>query len=544
MWIFISAGLLLLLVISYDLLQRRHAILRNFPVVGHFRYLLEAVGPELRQYIVTGNNEERPFDRDQRRWIHASAKKENDNFGFGSDNEFERSANYLIIKHAAVPLSEARPGEAHYDPTWQIPSAKVLGAWRGRPKAFRPQSIINVSGMSFGSLSGPAVEAINRGCHLASCLHNTGEGGIAPAHLHGADLIWQIGTGYFGCRDEAGAFSLPHFLATLATANVKAIEIKLSQGAKPGLGGVLPAKKVTPEIAAIRGVRPFVDCVSPAGHSAFRDVDSLIDFVEMLARETGLPVGIKSAVGHMTFWQVLAKRMQARGEGPDFITIDGGEGGTGAAPLVFTDHVALPFKMAIAQVYRTFVPSGLHEKIVFIGSGKLGFPEAAIFAFALGCDLVNIGREALMSVGCIQAMRCQTNRCPTGVATQSRWLMRGLDPQLKSARFANYVTVLRKEILRLSRACGVCHPSLISSDYLEIINDRFQGARVTELFAFDESWGQPTPDERRAIEKLMSCPSAHLLPHPESPVLAETPAVPHQDANGGKIKSGVERQNI
>lgn len=544
MWFWITAGLILLLVLIYDLLQRRHAILRNFPIIGHFRYLLESVGPELRQYIVTSNNEERPFDRDQRRWIYASAKQQNDYFGFGSDNEFERTPNYLIIKHSAFPLNEVRPGEKSYDPTYQIPCAKVLGDWRRRPKAFRPRSIVNVSGMSYGSLSPPAVEALNRGSMAAGCLHNTGEGGIAPAHRHGADLIWQIGTGYFGCRDKEGGFSLERFHKTLSSANVKAIEIKLSQGAKPGLGGVLPGPKVTPEIAAIRGVPPYIDCISPAGHSAFSDVDSMIDFIELLAAETGLPVGIKAAVGHMTFWQVLAERMHTRQEGPDFITIDGGEGGTGAAPLVFTDHVAFPAKMAIAQVYRTFVPYGLHEKIVFIGAGKLGFPEAAIFAFALGCDMINIGREAMISVGCIQALRCQTNHCPTGVATQSKWLMRGLDPDLKSSRFANYVTILRKEILRLSRACGACHPSLITSDHLEIINDRFQGTSVSEIFGFDEKWGQPTPAERRAIEEMMSRPGVHMKPHPESPTVVEPAAVPHKETEGHPVKSGVERKNI
>lgn len=544
MEVFFTLGAVLLLIALYDITQRRHAILRNFPIVGHFRYLLEAFGPELRQYIVTSNNEERPFDRDQRRWIYASAKKQNDYFGFGSDNEFELSPSYLIIKHAAFPLPEARPGEEHFDSSYQIPCAKVVGEWRKRPLAFRPGSIVNVSAMSYGSLSAPAVAALNMGCHLASCLHNTGEGGIAAAHRHGAELVWQIGGGYFGCRDEQGAFSLPHFKRTLATANIKAIEIKLSQGAKPGLGGVLPAEKVTPHIAAIRGVRPYVDCISPAGHSAFHDVDSLIDFIEMLAAETGLPVGIKSAVGHLKFWEVLAMRMSERQQGPDFITIDGGEGGTGAAPLVFTDHVSLPFKMAMANVYRQFVPYGLHESIVFVGSGKLGFPEAAIFAFALGCDMINVGREALLSIGCIQALRCHTNRCPTGVTSQSKWLMRGLDPELKSVRFANYVTVLRKEILRLSRACGVCHPSLVTSDHLEIINDRFQGSEVSDLFGFDKDWGKPRSEDRRIIEEMMAHPRTYLKHHPQSPVVEETPVVPHEHTDGAKVKSGVKREEI
>lgn len=518
----------LALVAVYDLVQRHHAILRNFPIIGHFRYLLESVGPELRQYIVVNNNEERPFDRDQRSWIYASAKKENDYFSFGSDNEFELTPNYLIIKHSAFPLSEALPGEPNYDPTYQIPCAKVLGGPRGRAKAFRPKSIINSSAMSFGSLSENAVVAINKGAKLANCMQNTGEGGIAPAHLMGGELIWQIGTGYFGCRDAKGQFNLERFLETVAATNVRAIEIKLSQGAKPGLGGVLPAAKVTAEIARIRGIPMGLDCISPARHSAFHDVDSLLDFVELLADRTGLAVGIKSAVGHMTFWEDLAKRMAATGKGVDFVTIDGGEGGTGAAPLAFSDHVALPFKMAMARVYREFVPRGLHESVVFIGSGKLGFPEASLFGFALGCDMINVGREAMLSIGCIQAQRCETNRCPTGVTTQSKWLMRGLDPELKSVRFANYVTVLRKEILRLSRACGVCHPALVTSDHLEIINDRYQGSSVSKVFDFDVAWGQPSNDDRIEIEALMAHPQG-VPKHPDSPKVQTTPPVPHQD---------------
>jgi glutamate synthase domain-containing protein 2 len=523
----VIVGVLLAAIAVYDLLQRRHTLLRNFPVIGHFRYLLESVGPELRQYIVVNNNEERPFDRDQRSWIYASSKKENDYFGFGTDNELEGSSNYLIIKHSTFPLPEALPGEVGYDPTYPVPCAKVLGGAQARAKAFRPRSLVNISAMSYGSLSPNAVEALNRGAKLAGCLHNTGEGGIAPAHLLGGELVWQIGTGYFGCRDEQGSFSMPRFLDKIAaTPTIRAVEIKLSQGAKPGLGGVLPAAKVTPEIARIRGVTPGKDCISPATHSAFEDVDTLLDFVEELASRTGLPVGIKAAIGHQEFWRHLARRMHETGKGVDFITVDGGEGGTGAAPLVFTDHVALPFKMAMARVFREFVPYGLDREIVFIGSGKLGFPEAAMFAFALGCDMINVGREAMLSIGCIQAQRCETNRCPTGVATQSRWLMHGLDPELKSVRFANYVTVLRKEILRISRACGVCHPALVTSDRLEIIDDRFQGTRVTELFDIDPTWGVPTREEVAEIEELMAHPGGQAR-HPDAPQIPGTAAVEH-----------------
>lgn len=519
---------LLLLCFLYDVTQKKHALLRNFPIVGHLRYWLESLGPELRQYIVAGDTEEKPFDRDQRRWIYASAKKEDDYFGFGSDHEMELQSNYIIVKHATFPLAEALPGESNYDPTYQVPSAKVLGAYRKRARAFRPNSIVNISGMSFGSLSVKAVEAINMGVKLANCLQNTGEGGLSQYHGKGGDLIWQIGTGYFGCRDAKGRFDKSRFLAKVAQFPIKAIEIKLSQGAKPGLGGVLPARKITQEIAEIRGIPRDQDCVSPAAHSAFKDADSLLDFVEDLADSTGLPIGIKSAIGQNHFWSDLARLMSTTGRGVDFITIDGGEGGTGAAPLVFTDHVGYPFKMAFAKVYKEFAEHQLTEKITFIGSGKLGFPQQALFAFALGCDMINIGREAMLAIGCIQAMRCQTNLCPSGVATQSAWLMRGLDPKLKSARLANYITILRREILNVSRACGVCHPSLVTGKHIEVIDDKFHGKTVTEIFGYEPDWGIPSEADSANIREIMSQTSGSLRPT-AAPNLKGTPAVSHEN---------------
>jgi glutamate synthase domain-containing protein 2 len=438
-------------VVGYDLLQRRRAILRNFPLLGHFRYALEAFGPELRQYIVTSNNEERPFSRDQRRWIEAAAEAQPNLFGFGTDDEMESVESLLIIKHSPFPAPVPREGEDGGPPEYALAAAKVMGASHGRARAFRPASIVNLSGMSYGALSPVAIEALSRGARLAGCLQNTGEGGLAAAHRHGGELVFQIGTGYFGCRDEAGRFSLEQLCERLGEAPVRAVEIKLSQGAKPGLGGLLPAVKVSPDIAAVRGVSVGQDCVSPPAHSAFGGVDGLIEFIEMIAGATGLPVGIKSAVGEAGFWQTLVERMAATGGGPDFIAIDGGEGGTGAAPLCFADHVALPFKLGFARVYAAFARAGLAEQVVFIGSGRLGFPDSALFALALGCDLVSVGREAMLSIGCIQAQRCHTGRCPTGVATQSRWLMHGLDPGLRSHRAANYLVALRAELLALVR---------------------------------------------------------------------------------------------
>jgi glutamate synthase domain-containing protein 2 len=481
-FLWLAVGAIIALVV-YDLTQRNHAVLRNFPIIGHFRYWLEAVGPELRQYIVTNNDEERPFSRDERRWVYASSKRLDNYFGFGSDNEMELTPNYLIIKHAAFPLRSPHEGEADHDPKHEVPCLKVIGEHRSRPKAFRPSSVVNVSGMSFGALSGSAIEALNRGAALSGCFQNTGEGGISSHHLHGGDLIWQIGTGYFGCRELNGDFSMTRLKETVARYPlVRAIEIKLSQGAKPGMGGLLPRHKITKEIAAIRGIATDRDCASPSAHTVFHDTDGLLDFVESIASETGLPVGIKSAVGESNFWIDLGRLMARDDRGVDFVTIDGGEGGTGASPLVFSDHVALPFKVGFSRVHQILVDADVADRIVFIGSAKLGLPEPAVLAFSLGCDLINVGREPLLAIGCIQAQRCHTNHCPTGIATQNRWLVRGLDPQLKSVRLANYIMELRHELLAIARTCGVEHPALISPTQLELLDDRFGSRTVAAVF--------------------------------------------------------------
>ena len=290
MWLLV-VGLALVVVVIYDVLQKRHAILRSFPIIGHFRYILEAIGPELRQYIVTDNNEERPFTRDQRRWVYASSKKENNYFGFGTDNDLETASNFVIIKHQVLSVTPSAMGEAYgkagAEGNYPLPCAKVLGGARGRAHSFRPASAVNLSAMSFGSLSSAAVSAMNQGARIAGCLQNTGEGGISPYHRQGGDLIWQVGTGYFGCRSKTGGFDMNLFLDQIDMSPVRAVEIKLSQGAKPGLGGLLPGAKVTREVAGIRGVPVGEDVFSPAQHSAFGGVDEMLDFVEMLADATG-----------------------------------------------------------------------------------------------------------------------------------------------------------------------------------------------------------------------------------------------------------------
>jgi glutamate synthase (ferredoxin) len=498
-------------VAVHDVTQKRHAILRNFPVIGHLRFQLERFGPELRQYIVTSNDEERPFSRDQRRWVYASSKLENSYFGFGTDNDVENVAGYPVIRHRTFTGSGASTGR-HSEEGVPVPAAKVVGRARGRRHALRPASVVNVSGMSFGSLSANAIEALNRGAALAGCWQNTGEGALSPYHRSGGDLVFQIGTSYFGCRDERGRFDLARLKDLVAGAPVRALEIKLSQGAKPGLGGMLPAAKVSAEIAEIRGIPEAQDCASPSRHTVFHDVDSMLDFVEMLADETGLPVGIKSAVGNLDVWDELVELMADGQRGLDFINVDGGEGGTGAAPMVFADSVAYPFRVGFAEVYKRFARAGLTDDVTFVGGGKLGIPENAIVAFALGVDVIQVGREAMMSIGCIQAQKCHTDRCPTGVATQDAWLQRGLDPELKAVRAANYLVSLRRDLVKVSEAVGVDHPGLITPDDVDLLDGTRERTSLGAAYGYEPGWGCLGPELRAQIEELMNPPGSEAPP--------------------------------
>ncbi|WP_396929590.1 FMN-binding glutamate synthase family protein [Mycolicibacterium sp.] len=484
-----------------DLVQKEHALRRNFPVIARARYLLESIGPELRQYIITSNDDERPFSRDQRRWVYTSAKKNNNYFAFGTDNDTE-NASYPIIKQAT--FSDVVPASPIHGRDIELPGGKILGGPRGRRHAFRPSSVVNVSAMSFGSLSPQAIQAINKGVKLAGSWHNTGEGGLSDHHRQGGDLVFQIGTGYFGCRNERGEFDLDRLIDVVGSGPVRAVEFKLSQGAKPGLGGHLPGAKVNAEIARIRGVQEGKDVVSPSRHTAFRNVDEMLDVVERVADATGLPVGIKSAVGEIGFWQELAARMGDGQRGVDFITIDGGEGGTGAAPLVFADHVSFPFRVGFAQVYGVFAQAGLTDRVTWIGSGKLGLPANAIVAFALGVDLINVAREAMLAIGCIQAQKCHTDRCPTGVATQNPWLARGLDPEQKSHRLANYIMTLRRDLLKVSEAAGVRHPALLSPNAVEILDGDRQHRPLADVYGYQPGWGTPGQEIARNIDEYMS----------------------------------------
>jgi len=438
----------------------------------------------MRQYFVANNREELPFNRIERGWIYASAKKENNYEGFGTDRDIY-AHQHIFINNAMIPYKIGKDHPNSIDKCF-LPCAKVIGAYNKREKPYRPASVINVSAMSFGSLSAKAIASLNNGIKLAGAYHNTGEGGLSPYHSYGGDVIFHFGTGYFGVRDDEGNFSMDK-LVKLVSENpfIKAVEIKLSQGAKPGKGGVLPGAKITKEIAGIRGVEVGKDVLSPPNHTAFSNVSEMVNFIERIAQATGLPVGIKAAIGKLEQWEELASIMKSDNRGPDFITVDGGEGGTGAAPPSFADHVSLPWVYGFSDLYKMFNDRGLANRIVFIASGKLGFPAKAAMAFAMGADCINVAREAMMSIGCVQAQVCHTNRCPTGIATQNKWLQNGINVPLKAERLAQYFKTFKKELIEITHAAGYEHPCQFKMNDVNVnVDDHYLSKELDKTYLY------------------------------------------------------------
>ena len=415
-----------LLLIGYaNSIQQKHAILINFPVLGYFRYLFEMISPELQQYFIERNTDGKPFSRNQRTLIYQRAKNIDATTPFGTQLEINQSS-YEGIKHSIFPAIVNE----------ELPRVVV-----GGPDCTQPYSasLLNISAMSFGSLSENAIVALNKGALKGKFYHNTGEGGLTEFHLQGGDVTWQIGTGYFGCRDDKGGFDGGKFTEKANLPEVKMIEIKLSQGAKPGHGGVLPAAKNTEQIAKIRGVLPHITILSPPGHSAFSDTKGLIAFIARLRQlSNGKPIGFKLCIGDTREFEDICQEMIGQNCYPDFITVDGAEGGTGAAPLEFVDGVGMPFEPALIFVNKTLVRFGIRDKIRVIGSGKIISGYSILRTVALGADICNSARGFMFSLGCIQALRCNTNTCPTGVATQDKMLMKGLVVSDKSERVYYY----------------------------------------------------------------------------------------------------------
>lgn len=484
-YIGLGVVIVVLLVALYDIFSIKHTIKSNFPIVGRLRYFLEKIGPELRQYWVAHNREEKPFDRTWRSYIYSSAKGQNNLTGFGSDADFYENGHFFV-NTSAFPYKKY-PGI----PDDFAPGSKIIGESRDRP--YYPMSIINISAMSYGSLGKRATESNNKGAKIAGAFHNTGEGGYSQDyHGNGADVVFHFGTGYFGCGDTIDGerrFNIEKLESLTKThKNIRMIEIKLSQGAKPGKGGILPGKKVTAEIAKIRGIEKGKTVYSPAYHTAFDNTKELVDLIELIAEKTRLPVGIKSAVGKTGFWEELADIMKKQEAGPDFITIDGGEGGTGAAPAAFADNMSLPLKDGFARVYKIFQNKGIENNITWIASGKLGHPTKAAVAFAMGADLINIAREVMISAGCIQAQACHTGNCPAGIATHNWWLEKGVNVKDKSERVGRFIKTLRKDIMQVSHACGYNHPSQIKmKDIVFNTSDSSMRKTMKELYGYEKT---------------------------------------------------------
>lgn len=417
---------ILLVIGFYNTIQKKHAILRNFPVLGYFRYLFEMIAPEIQQYFIERSTDGKPFSRNQRSLVYQRAKNIDANSPFGTQLDLNHNS-YEGIKHSIFPTKVNE----------ELPRVLVGGKDCRQPYL---ASLLNISAMSFGSLSENAVRALNIGAKKGNFYQNTGEGGLTDYHLEGGgDITWQIGTGYFGCRDTNGNFSPEKFTEKANLTNVKMIEIKLSQGAKPGHGGVLPAAKNTVQIAKIRGVEPHTLILSPPSHSAFSDAKGLIHFIAKLRElSNGKPVGFKLCIGNTTEFEAICHEMIAEDTYPDFITVDGAEGGTGAAPLEFADGVGMPFEPALIFVNKTLVSLNIRDKIRIIGSGKIISGYSILHAIALGADMCNSARGFMFSLGCIQALRCHNNECPTGVATQNKMLMKGLVVTDKSDRVYHF----------------------------------------------------------------------------------------------------------
>ena len=460
-----------------DLLQTKHAILRNYPIAAHLRFLFEKIRPEMRQYFFEADKDGSPFPRDKRAIVYQRAKKELDKRPFGTQYDVYEN-RYEWLHHSMAP---------------KAPSREPFRILIGGPLCSQlySASVLNISALSFGSLSANAIRSLNKGAELGGFAHDTGEGGVSRHHReHGGDLIWEIGSGYFGCRNSDGTFSPEKFAETAALPQVKMIEIKLSQGAKPGHGGVLPAAKVTDEIARARGVEARRDCISPARHSVFSTPIELMQFIADLRQlSCGKPIGFKFCVGHPWEFLALVKAMLETGILPDFIVVDGKEGGTGAAPLEFMDHLGMPLRDGLTFVHAALVGANLRDRIKVGASGKIisAFDMARVMA--LGADWCNAARGFMFAVGCIQAQQCHTDRCPTGVATQDPARQRGINVPTKAVRVAQFHRETVRALAELIAAAGLEHPRELTAHHL------MQRAAPDRVVTFSELYRALLPGE-------------------------------------------------
>ena len=471
---FIFLGIIffpLILMGIYDMIQTKKTILRNFPLLGRMRYLLESIGPEIRQYFVETDLDGKPFNRQQRSLVYQRSKKALDSQPFGTQLDVY-DEGYEFINHSirAIPFSDVN----------ENPRVKIGSSQCEKPYL---ASMFNISAMSFGSLSKNAILALNDGAKQGGFYHNTGEGGLSPYHLTGGDVVWNIGTGYFSCRTNDGKFSFEEFTKRAVLDNVKMIEIKFSQGAKPGHGGILPKEKVTDEIAAIRLVQKGNDILSPPMHSVFTTPLELMEFVKLLRKGSGgKPIGMKICIGNKSEFLSICKAMVATKTYLDFITVDGGEGGTGAAPQEYSDHVGMPLRDALAFVYDALNGFGIKDQIKIICSGKIITGFDIVKSLSIGADLCNSARGMMFALGCIQALQCHSNTCPTGVATQNPDLEKGLVPEEKSIRVARYQHETVKSAVDLMASAGISHPDDVGRNVVSTRIDRTRIATFEEIY--------------------------------------------------------------
>jgi glutamate synthase domain-containing protein 2 len=471
LWIYAVMGPILI-VGWRDLLQRRHSVRRNFPVIGNFRYFFEAIRPEINQYFVESNTDGVPFNRDHRSLVYQRSKREPDTVPFGTKLDVYQ-VGYEWVNHSLAPV--------HVDP-------ESLRVEVGGPQCQKKYSasIFNISAMSYGSLSSNAILALNAGAKAGNFFHDTGEGGISPYHLkNGGDLVWELGTGYFCARTLDGKFSPERFAENAQLPQVKMTELKLSQGAKPGHGGILPAAKLTAEIAKIRGVEMGKDVLSPPAHTAFASPIGLVEFLaKMRELSGGKPVGFKLCVGKRREFLAICKAMLQTGILPDFVTVDGGEGGTGAAPLEFSNSVGTPLREGLIFVHNALTGFGVRKDIRILCSGKIVSGFDLVSRLAIGADIGNSARAMMMAIGCIQALRCNTNQCPTGVATQNPNLVAGLVPEDKAARVVNYHRDTVKTVAELIGAMGFSHTSKLKPWNLMKRTSLAEALNYEELYEF------------------------------------------------------------
>lgn len=475
-FIFVVGITVLAVIVMYfsDKSQSRDAVRHNYPVIGRFRDLFTRLGEFFRQYFFALDREEMPFNRAERDWIYKSAKGKNNTHPFGSTRNLTLVGCPIFINCAFPRLDEEATD----------PPAVEFGPYT--PNPYLAPSVINVSAMSYGSLSKPAVQALSRGAALAGCYMNTGEGGLAPYHLEGGcDIVFQMGTAKYGCRDDAGMLDDAKLATIAAHSSVKMIEVKLAQGAKPGKGGILPGVKVTKEIAKIRHIPVGKPSISPNRHPEIDNVEELLDFIDRVRRVSQLPTGFKTVMGAYGWVDDLCDAIERRGieSAPDFITLDGGDGGTGAAPMSLMDNVGLPLKQALPMLTDILERRGLRDRIKVIASGKLVTPAEVAWAYCAGADVVNTARGFMFSIGCIQAMRCHTNNCPTGVTTHKKHLQSGLDPKVKAKNVANYVEKMRKDVAMIAHSCGAPHARALKTIHVRIQQADGTSVPLDELLA-------------------------------------------------------------